>query len=663
MNRFLSVRTFGFVACLAIGGTLLRAAAPVSTDQLRNDLNILASDEYEGRGIGTKGIDRAAEYISDQFAKAGLNVVAAGGDAFQEFEVLDRSELGDKNSVTIAGPENKRFEATIDRDFVTCSFSGSGAISAPLVFVGYGIESTTPAYNDFDGLEVRGKAVVIIRRTPQQGKSDGLFSDPHGGGGRAAELKTKISNAYRRGAAAVLLLNDGHTGRESAGQLSAALDKAEARVIEAAETLPKENPTAEALKALADAVSHLKQLREQVAGDDADPLIKFGYGGPPQGDAIPVFHIRRTFADELLKAATGKSIAELEHAIDVSGKPASIDLTGWTLEAEGTVRTIMADVKNVIGVLEGRGPHAAETVVVGAHYDHLGFGGEGSLSPASKEIHNGADDNGSGTVAILELARHFGAHPQADRRRLVFIAFTGEERGLLGSAEYVKSPIIPLEGTVAMINLDMVGRLTDDKLTVFGSETSKEWNAWLDTAAAGQKLTLIKKPEGFGPSDHSSFYARQIPVLHLFTGVHSDYHRPGDDIDKINFDGLSRVVAFTERIISDCATASAKPTYVQVAGKAELERTGSRPYFGSIPDFGSSEKGYAIQGVSPGGPADKGGIKAGDVIIRLGDQNIGSLDDFDLALRKFSAGQEAEVVVRRAGQEVSLKVTLGKPRG
>lgn len=663
MKRPTTALFLGLSCALIVGGQALQAAAPVSQERLRDDLKILASDEYEGRGIGTKGIDRAAEYISDQFAKAGLNVVSAGGDAYQEFEVLDKAELGDKNSVTLVGPENKRIDATIDKDFRTCSFSGSGAISAPLVFAGYGIESTTPAYNDFEGIEVRGKAVVIVRRTPQQSKKDGLFSDPHGGGGRAAELKTKISNAYRRGAAAVLIVNDGHTGREGLGQLNAALDKAKDRVVQAAEAVPVENPGADALKSLADAVSHLKQVREQIAADDPDPLIKFGYAGPPQGDAIPVFHVRRKLVDEALKSATGKSLAEIEDAIDASGKPSSAELTGWTLDAEATVHTRMSKVKNVVGVLEGRGPHAAESVVVGAHYDHLGLGEEGSLSPGSKEVHNGADDNGSGTVALLELARFFAAQPETNRRRLLFIAFTGEERGLLGSAEYVKSPLIPLEGTVAMINLDMVGRLTDDKLTVFGSETSKEWNAWLDAAAAEQKLTLIKKPEGFGPSDHSSFYARQIPVLHLFTGVHSDYHRPGDDFDKINFDGLGRVVEFTRQIIADCATVPTKPTYVKVAGNAELGRSGSRPYMGTQPDFGTNEKGYAIGGVTPDSPAEKGGIKAGDVIVRLGEQNIGSLDDFDLALRTFKPGQEVDVIVRRAGQEVPLKVTLGKPKG
>jgi hypothetical protein len=632
-------------------------------EHLERDLKVLASDAYEGRGLGTNGIEKAATYIEQQFEQAGLDVKSAGGDPYQEFEVLDKAELGAPNTLTFGAPLVEPVNGELDSTFRVCSFSGSGHVTAPIVFVGYGIESKEPEYDDFAGIEVRGKAVLILRRTPQQGKKNGLFAAPHGGVSRAAELRTKISNAYRAGAVAVLIVNDEYTGQESIRQLRAQSDKARDEVVlELAEVAADEHPSADKRKKLAEATAHWKQVRDQISKDDPDPLIAFGYGGAPQGDAIPVFHIKRELADKLLKPAIHHTLADLEQEIDDTGKPHSQEVTGWTLDAEATVKTKMMPVKNVIGVLEGKGALANETVIVGAHYDHLGFGGEGSLAPGVKEIHNGADDNGSGSVALLELARQAAAHRSDPSRRLVFIAFTGEERGLLGSAEYVKAPVFPLESTVAMINLDMVGRLTDDKLTVFGAETARQWNAWLDRAGEAEKLTLVKKPEGFGPSDHSSFYARNIPVLHLFTGVHSDYHRPGDDVEKINFEGLARIVAFASEMVRDTATSEDKPEYVQVAGQAQLDRTGSRPYFGSIPDFGSNEKGYAIQGVSPGSPAEKGGVKAGDVIIRLGEQNVGSLDDFDLALRKFNAGQQIDVTVRRQGQEVPLKVTLEKPR-
>jgi hypothetical protein len=352
----------------------------------------------------------------------------------------------------------------------------------------------------------------------------------------------------------------------------------------------------------------------------------------------------------------------VEQRIDETGKPASAILTDWTADITTSVETKMAPVKNVIGVLPGQGALKDETVVVGAHYDHLGYGGSGSLQTGSKDIHNGADDNGSGTVALIELARRLARESSTNRRRLVFIAFTGEERGLLGSAEYVRNPVFPLESTVAMINLDMVGRLKDDKLTVYGTGTAKEWDELIDPAGKSRQLTLIKKPEGFGPSDHSSFYGKQIPVLHLFTGTHQEYHRPNDDWPLINFEGMERIVEFTQAVIEWSATTTVKPTYVEVKGRASVGRDGSRPYMGTIPDFGESDKGYALQSVAPGSPAEKGGLKGGDIIIKMGDQAISNLDDFDLALRRFTAGQEVPVTVKRGGQEVVVKVTLERSR-
>ena len=246
---------------------------------------------------------------------------------------------------------------------------------------------------------------------------------------------------------------------------------------------------------------------------------------------------------------------------------------------------------------------------------------------------------------------------------MVFIAFTGEERGLLGSAHYVKAPLFPIEQTIVMFNLDMIGRMEKSLLTVYGTGTSKFWDTRVDEAGKAFGLTLAKKPEGFGPSDHSSFYAKKIPVLHVFGGLHVDYHRPSDDVEKLNVPGMRQATDFFESLINQAIDAPARMDYIEVKGNAQIERAGSRPYFGSIPDFNSDQKGYAIMGVAPGGPSEKAGIKAGDVIIDVGGQKIGGLDDFDLALRKFQAGDQVDVTVRRDGQEVKLKVTLGKPRG
>ncbi|HVV99210.1 MAG TPA: M28 family peptidase, partial [Planctomycetaceae bacterium] len=258
--------------------------------------------------------------------------------------------------------------------------------------------------------------------------------------------------------------------------------------------------------------------------------------------------------------------------------------------------------------------------------------------------------------------RRFASRKTKLPRRLVFIAFTGEEKGLFGSAEYVKNPVFPLEKTIAMINMDMVGRLQDDKLTIFGTGTSSIWPAMLERLAKQDKFELTMKPEGFGPSDQSSFYAKEIPVLHFFTGNHTDYHRPSDDWEKINISGMNRVADMVEQVVTEVDQAPEKPDYIRVKSASMGPGDGSRPYFGSIPNFGSDKPGYALQAVAPNSPAEKAGLKGGDRIIKMAGKKIDNLEDFDLALRKLQAGETVEVVVARDDKEVTVKVTLDKPR-
>jgi hypothetical protein len=393
--------------------------------------------------------------------------------------------------------------------------------------------------------------------------------------------------------------------------------------------------------------------------------MEFGYAGTDQIRNLTVMHISKAVCDRVLKDALNKSLTEIETEIDKDFAPQSAVLPGWTAGGVVSIDRKYAQVKNVIGVLNGVGPLADETVVIGAHYDHVGRGGPASFVRGSKEIHNGADDNASGTGALIELARRFGARKEKPVRRLVFVAFTGEESGLIGSARYTKEPVFPLDKTIAMINMDMVGRLKDDKLTVFGSGTSPVWEGLLTRLGKEGHFTMSLKPEGMGPSDHESFFIRQIPVLHFFTGTHGDYHRPSDDWEKINIPGTERIVDLIEKLIVDVAGLPERPAYVAVKGSADIgERSsGSRPYFGSVPDFGAEKPGYALAGVAPGGPADKAGLKAGDRIVQLGTHRIENLSDFDLALRSFSPGDSVEVAVMRGDERVMLKVVLDKPRG
>jgi len=667
-----SLAAFLLLLCSGTCFVYSNEAAPAATlsateQRLFEDVKYLASDELEGRGIGSKGLDLAAEYVRRAFAKAGLKVNAVEGDAWQAFEMTTGAKLGKENSLAFRHPQKESLSLELEKDFIPVAFGGSGPFSAPIVFAGYGIEAPEHEYNDFEGIDVKGKVVLLMRREPQQGNPHGAFSGsgPHAGLSRHSELRTKVSNAFGRGAAAVILVDDPYSARESLTKLKDQLAKQNETVAEAAQKFieaDSEEARTATRDALAKAVDYRKDLLARIEKGEPDSLMKFGYGGNESTRSIPILHITRATADRLLKASLEKTLADIEKEIDKDLKPRSTLLEGWTAAGEVSIEREKATVKNVIGVLEGEGPLADETIVIGAHYDHVGRGGANSLAPGSNEIHNGADDNASGTAALIELARRFASRDEKPARRLVFIAFTAEEAGLIGSAEYVKNPVFPLEKTIAMFNMDMVGRLNEDKLTVFGTGTAPEWPALLKRLAPEHRLEVIEKPEGFGPSDHSSFYGKKIPVLHFFTGTHTDYHRPSDDWDKINVEGMKRVTNLIEQVVAETAAMKERPEYIAVQATATPLREGSRPYFGSIPDFGGTDPGYALSGVSPGSPADKGGLKGGDRLIRLGQQKIDNLDDFDLALRKFSPGETVDVVVIRDGKEVTLKVTLEKPR-
>jgi hypothetical protein len=358
----------------------------------------------------------------------------------------------------------------------------------------------------------------------------------------------------------------------------------------------------------------------------------------------------------------------VQKGIDAKLEPRSAALSGWRIRGRTAIDRSQTEGKNVLAVLPGAGSGTAagdaaarEVVVLGAHYDHLGYGGANSAAPGEHAIHHGADDNASGTALLIEVARRLakeGPFP----RTILFAAFTGEERGLLGSAHYTSHAAAPLSDTVAMVNLDMVGRLEGDKLVVHGTGTGTGLEPLVDRLAAARGFEVAKEPGGFGPSDHSSFYARKIPVLHLFTGSHADYHRPTDTADKINYDGMTRIARLVADIVRDLATAPERPAYIEVASKQFARGGGDRPYFGSIPDFGKPGKGYAITGATKDSPAARAGLQGGDVVIRLGESAVTGLEDFDSALRKHKGGETVPVVVLRDGVEVTLQVTLGPPK-
>ena len=319
--------------------------------------------------------------------------------------------------------------------------------------------------------------------------------------------------------------------------------------------------------------------------------------------------------------------------------------------------------ENVVALVPGRDPALrGEYVVVGAHFDHLGRASTNAMDPEAKDaIHNGADDNASGTAAVLELARIFAARPA--RRSIVVAHFTGEELGLLGSQWFVDHPPIPLDSVSAMLNFDMVGRLRNDRLIVYGVATATELPSIVDSANADPRLTISAVGDGFGPSDQSSFYARGIPVLHFFTDLHEDYHRATDDVERINAGGEAKVVTVAERVVRAIADRPARLTPVRVAAPPPVAggREGSNVYLGSIPDMGASEvPGLRLSGVRGGSPADAAGLRAGDVIVALGGKVVKDLYSYSDALYSHKPGERVEIVFLRGGARQSTTVTLGR---
>ena len=655
------------------------AAANAATEaRLHEAVKYLSSDELEGRGLDTKGIHTAADYIAKQFRDFGLKTDVYDGKPFQKFELPVGSKLGpkEKNTLSFVGKgedgKEKMFGLKLADDFQTLTAGGSGKFDVPLVFAGYGITAKNEGYDDYAGIDVKGKAVIVLRHEPEQNNPHSKFAGTKPS--RHAFFRTKIANASEHGAAAIIFCTSDADNQKNIERIRKRLDVA-LDDLENSRQKMKDDKDASAAKLEEHRVEIAKHASEVVKWADewktsADPLLAMHRAGTASGGRkIPVVHCRREMIDRILKPAIGKNLATIEKEIDKDLKPRSQELTGWKALGETSIERNNIAVKNVVAVLEAEGPLAEETIVIGAHYDHLGYGGRGSLAgrgqgaSPKKAIHNGADDNASGTAALIETARRLAENRDKLKRRVVFIAFTAEESGLLGSAHYVDNPLIPIDKTVAMLNYDMVGRLTDDKLVIFGTGSAAEFDSLVDRQAKDRGFNLTKNASGFGPSDQTSFYKKQIPVMHFFTGTHRDYHRPTDDYDKVNARGMRRVVDLVEDIAVEIATNEKRPTYREVKrGRSPIAKAGSRPYFGSIPDFSGDGKGYKISGVAKGGPAAKGGLKGGDTIIKFGKSQISNLDDFDNALRKFKSGDKVKLTVKREGKEVELEVTLDPPR-
>lgn len=559
----------------------------------------LASDELGGRGIGTDGIRKTTEYIAGTFQRLGLKPAGTDGSYFHGFDMKAGATLGDDTTLKITGIDA---QPKLLHDYVPFPFSSDKAFAGEVVFCGYGLVNAERQHDDFIHLDLAGKVVLVLRGEPPGWQEEGHFT-------AFASFQSKVSNARNRNAAAILIVN----------------------------------PKPEA--------------------DQADELMPFRPGSNTSDFGLPALHIRRTLADAMLTAGGLETLDVLQTKLD-AGQSCSAALNTIRVEGRPAIRWDRTDVRNVVAVLPGRGPNAEECVIIGAHHDHLGTQlpgqgparGEPSDEPA---IFNGADDNASGVAGVLELAAAF-ARRGPTRRTLVFMTFTAEESGLIGSRRFVADPTIPLDKTVAMLNLDMIGRMPEgrDCVQVFGVKSADEFDEILTECAEQVGIELNSAAAALGGSDHASFYVKGIPALHFYTGVHDDYHTPEDDTERINEQGAARILEFVYAVTEDLADRDAKPTY-STGGGASHPRSGFKVVMGLMPGFGESgTPGMEVAAVSPGRPADQAGIRGGDRIIRVNDATVNNVEDYMAALSGKRPGDKLTIVVQRGEERVTLEVIL-----
>lgn len=589
-----------FLICGVVSTLLSASSAPPRADAARylDDVKTLASPGMEGRGAGTKGLTRAEHLIERRYKE--LHIEPAGVHGYsQPFSVITGARLKSDNRCTVEDEATKR-DLKINDDFVPFSFSTSEQVTAPLVFAGYGATADEFHYDDYAGLDVKGKIVVVLRYEPAG------FAQKTGNHGltQHSQLITKAINARNHGAKALIVIN----GKLGEGE--------------------------------------------------EDLLTRFGSVSGPENAGIAMVQVKNMVADAWFQSA-GKSLKEVQDQINSTTKPASFAFPdALHLAMRIDIETTQATVNNVLAWLPGQ---SDEYVMVGAHYDHLGRGNIDSLAPSQiGQIHPGADDNASGSAGVLELARLLAPQRRQLKRSILFMNFAGEELGLLGSAEWVKEPTRPLNKAVAMINMDMIGRIRDEKVYVGGVGTGSTFMAVLEQAEKDEQLKLEYSNSGYASSDHTSFVTKKIPVLFFFSGLHSDYHKPSDTADKINALSAARLLDLINNVVVQLANASDVPTFQIVAEEKPLAGGGGGygPYFGSIPDFGQVENGVKFSDVKPNSPASKAGLKAGDILVQFAGKPINNLYDFTDALRRSKVGDVVEVKVMRDGQPVTASVKL-----
>ncbi|MBI3875301.1 MAG: M20/M25/M40 family metallo-hydrolase [Verrucomicrobia bacterium] len=605
----LGIGSSGIIRRFKLGAYYL--SPEIKADDTKAMVNYLAGDSLDGRLTGTPGAQNAAEFLSDYFTGTHLQPLGVSNTFFQPFDFNSGVRLvTNQNSLTVtranASAAANPFE--VEKDFRPLAFSASAEVQGDVVFAGYGLNvpgKPGEGYDSYAGLDVSNKVVLVLRYVPED-----VDAKRRQELNRYAGLRYKALIARTRGAKALLVV----TGPTSpnAGQLAALTFESSA-------------------------------------------------GG---GSGIVAASVSGRVAAQLFQGS-GKDLKTLQAALDKEDPHAegSFALTNARVKLNAAVEHIKKQDRNVLGVIPPRG--TSEYVVVGAHYDHLGHGETGGFARKDEEgkIHPGADDNASGTAAVLELAASLAderkKNPASFQRGIIFALWSGEELGLLGSAHFVEHPSVPLSNVVAYVNFDMVGRLRDNKLTLQGVGSSTAWRKLIEkrNVAAGFNLTLQDDP--YLPTDVTSFYPKNVPVLSFFTGSHEEYHRPADKPDTLNYDGLERITKFARGLVLDLAKNAERPDYAKVArsdtgggGREQL-----RAYLGTIPDYATEVTGVKLSGTRAGSPADKAGLKGGDVIVEFNGQKVANIYDYTFAMDAAKIGKPVKIIVVRDGQRVTLEAT------
>ncbi len=574
----------------------------ITKEEIYKHIQYLASDKLEGRFPGTAGDSLTGYYISNEFKRYKLSPIAENG-YFEPFEMYTGVALSGENDFQIISDGQKNSYLLKD-DFTPLGFSAPGRIEGPLVFAGYGISAPELNYDDYIGkdgneIDVKDKIVVVMKYSPG---GDNPHDNPFE---KHEALRSKTTNAKKHSAAGIIFISDPDGGE--------------------------------------------------------DKLYKLAFDNSVKDGGIPVINCKREIIENLLNK-DGIDLKQIQNEIDSLKSPGSFEIKNSSAIIEVNVKPVKVMTNNVIGFLEGSDPILKkEVIVIGAHKDHLGYGNYGSLYTGNDpQIHNGADDNASGVAGLLEIAQKLSSQKNKLKRSILFIAFGGEEAGLIGSAYFTGSNLFSKLNITSMLNMDMIGRLTDNKLIIYGTGTSPIWNNLIDSVNKTYNFSITKTPDGYGPSDHSSFYVKNIPVLHFFSGTHPDYHSPSDDLEKINTQGEVKIADMVYDIAIGLEK-NPRPEFTKVAGTDNEKRSmGSvKVYVGTIPDYSYTGDGMKISGAKEGSPAEKGGMQAGDIITKFGDTDVKNIYDYMYGMGEYKPGDEVEIVVLRNNEKVTLKVVLG----